>query len=110
MLQRLSAKVLAASDLPAKPLGSGATTCLHVDVCSSMSGWPYSLLAACLAVTMLCLSWSASGVNVPAVSSQSTKITFDLAQGHPVEDKLWGVFFEEVNHCMICYAWHGKLC
>ncbi|KAL0055122.1 hypothetical protein WJX82_007357 [Trebouxia sp. C0006] len=51
-------------------------------------------------LTALCLSLTASGVNEAsqAASSSPTNIVFDLSKGHAVEELLWGVFFEEIQH------------
>ena len=65
-------------------------------VCRTMSGLSQHFLLR-LSLTTLCVSWTASGAKVPTVSSQTAKITFDLEKGHPVEQKLWGIFFEEVT-------------
>lgn len=51
-------------------------------------------LVACCATLSIC--WTSEAHN-SAVSSSSPKIIFDLDKGHPVEENLWGIFFEEVS-------------
>ena len=50
-----------------------------------------------LFAVILCLSWTASGATQRDLFAPSTKITFDLQSTHLIAEKLWGIFFEEVQ-------------